>query len=163
MTALRAYGRNLPNWRPIKWLAAVLATVCLLVSPATALADRIPPNYIPILPIAFYERMGSCETGRGQRDAKGKYSQPANYAHETRSYTGPYGVYVGTARMFGYGRLGKYTPEQSRYIFDVLAFRGNKHHKPIGLMGWGCFKAHKYLRDYVAASTNPLAKGWKYR
>ena len=126
-------------------------------------AQPVPPATCkPILPLAFYFELGSRETGKGFRDAEGKYWQPPRWDYNRNGYTGAFGTYKGTAAMFGYKNLHTLPARQQACIFDIMAFLGNPQHKPIGVNGWGAIRSSKELQQMIRASKHPATKGWKF-
>jgi hypothetical protein len=142
----------------------VMTVATLTALPAAAKAE--PPkhhNERPplVMGLEFYYALGSCETGKGYRDAEGRYFQPPRWDYNRNGYTGAFGVYKGTAKMFGYDALHTLSAYEQARAFDVIAFLGNEHSKPIGVNGWGCIRRHKKLQAMIKASKNPVTKGWK--
>lgn len=93
--------------------------------------------YGAIMPDAYYHDLGRCETG-GKR---------GNLQHSSRSYTGAFGIYRGTAaRWSGKRDLTRLTMRQQIRIADRIAFSGwtrpdGTHVWPVGPFGWGAVKA----------------------
>lgn len=89
--------------------------------------------YGAVMPDQFYDDLGRCETG----------GTNGNLTHSTRSYTGAFGFYRGTAwRWSGHRDLAKLSRRAQIRIVDRVAFAGWErpgHPKvwPVGPFGWG--------------------------
>ena len=95
--------------------------------------DMSRETYGAIMPDQFYDDLGRCETGNPKGDLK----------HSTRSYTGAFGFYRGTAwRWSGHRDVSKLTRRQQITIVDRVAFVGWERPGkpkvwPVGPFGWG--------------------------
>jgi hypothetical protein len=121
-------------------------------------------RYSAIMPDAYYDALGRCETGGKRGDLK----------HSTRNYTGAYGFARGTAwRWSGYRDVSKLNRKQQIEIADRIAFKGwtNKkgvHVWRVGPFGWGaltsgcskillvhiCHEQHKLVQKYRRRACN---------
>ena len=133
-----------------------------MTTPAEAHAqdlDMSRDKYGAIMPDRFYDDLGRCETGH----------KIGNLQHSTRSYTGAYGLYRGTAARWGGGRdVTGLTRRQQIRIVDRISFAGWErpgHAKvwPVGPFGFGsvrngcgqllefiCHATHKRVQRYRA-------------
>lgn len=143
-------------------IVTLLATLAI-ATPAKADPPKLHQERAPlIMSLGFYYALGSCETGKGFRDAQGKYWQPPRWDYNKNGYTGAFGIYKGTAKRFGYENLHTLDAYSQARAFDIIAFLGNEHSKPIGVNGWGCIRRHKKLQNMIKASKHPATKGWKF-
>jgi hypothetical protein len=98
--------------------------------------DYSRKRYRAIMPDAYYDALGKCETGERRGDLK--HSQP--------NYTGAFGFYRGTAwRWSGHRDVTNFNRREQIEIADRIAFKGwtNKKGKfvgPVGPFGWGAVK-----------------------
>jgi len=114
----------------------------LLTVPTAAAAhhnnlDYSRKKYGAIMPDAYYDDLGRCETG----------GINGNLQHSTKSYTGAFGLYRGTAwRWSGYRDVTHLTRRQQIRIADRIAFSGwERPGKPkvwnVGPFGWGAVRS----------------------
>jgi len=133
----------------------ILAT--MTPSPASAhTLDTSRRQYGAILPDDYYRALGRCETA-------------GNLKHSSRSYTGIFGIYRGTAyRWSGKRDLSGLTMRQQIRIADRIAFSGytrkdGRYVWPVGPFGWGavssgcsnllehiCHSRHKRVQKHRA-------------
>lgn len=103
-------------------------------------------QYRGIMPDAYYNALGRCETG----------SRRGDLMHSTLNYTGAYGLARGTAwRWSGHRDVTKFNRKKQVEIADRIAFKGwtnkaGKYVAPVGPFGWsvvknGCEKLLVYL------------------
>jgi hypothetical protein len=138
-------------------LAATLA-----LTPATAQAknDNSHKEYRGVLPDAYYNALGTCETGLPG-------TNEPNWKHSTRSYTGGLGIARGTfQRWSNHSSARRMTPREQVRVADAIAFKS--HIEPdgtkiwrVGPWGWGCLKARKSIQRYICESRHPLVQKWK--
>ena len=134
----------------------------LLAIPTAAAAhqnglDYSRKKYGAIMPDAYYDDLGRCETG----------GKNGNLKHSTKNYTGFAGLYRGTAhRWSGHRDVTHLTRRQQIRIADRIAFSGwERPGKPkvwnVGPFGWGavrsgcgqllehlCHARHKRVQKY---------------
>jgi hypothetical protein len=138
-------------------LAATLA-----LTPATAQAknDNSHKKYHGVLPDAYYDALGTCESGLPG-------TNEPNWKHSTRSYTGGLGIARQTFRRWSNHSSAKgMTPREQVRVADAIAFKS--HIEPdgtkvwrVGPWGWGCLKARKSIQRYICQSRHPLVQKWK--
>jgi hypothetical protein len=138
-------------------LAATLA-----LTPATAQAknDNSHKKYLGVLVDAYYDALGTCETGLPG-------TNEPNWKHSTRSYTGGLGIARGTfQRWSNHSSARRMTPREQVRVADAIAFKS--HIEPdgtkiwrVGPWGWGCLKARKSIQRYICQSRHPLVQKWK--
>jgi hypothetical protein len=138
-------------------LAATLA-----LTPATAQAknDNSHKEYRGVLPDAYYNALGTCETGLPG-------TNEPNWNHSTRSYTGGLGIHRSTFRRWSnHSSAKRMTPREQVRVADAIAFKS--HIEPdgtkiwrVGPWGWGCLKARKSIQRYICQSHHPLVQKWK--
>lgn len=114
-------------------------------------------KYRAVMPDAYYDALGRCETGSKRGDLK----------HSTLNYTGAYGLARGTAwRWSGHRDVTKFNRKKQIEIADRIAFKGwtNKAGRrvyPVGPFGWGavtmgcqkllvylCHENHRLVQKY---------------
>lgn len=144
----------------------IFITTLLLVStvPTTAHAhdttDNSHSKYHGVLPDAYYDGLGTCETGNPG-------TNKPNWKHSTRSYTGGLGIARSTFRRWSdYPSAKGLTPRQQVKVADAIAFKS--HIEPdgtkvwrVGPWGWGCLKLRKSLQRFICESRHPLVQKWK--
>lgn len=138
-------------------LAATLA-----LTPATAQAknDNSHKEYRGVLPDAYYNALGTCETGLPG-------TNEPNWKHSTRSYTGGLGIARGTfQRWSNHSSARRMTPREQVRVADAIAFKS--HIEPdgtkiwrVGPWGWGCLRSRKSIQRYICQSRHPLVQKWK--
>jgi hypothetical protein len=134
-------------------------------SPASAhTLDTSRRQYGAILPDDYYRALGRCETA-------------GNLKHSSRSYTGIFGIYRGTAyRWSGKRDLSGLTMRQQIRIADRIAFSGytrkdGRYVWPVGPFGWGavssgcsnllehiCHATHKRVQKHRARACKLAAQ-----
>jgi hypothetical protein len=131
----------------------------------TALAHHNTPKetrkeYRGIMPDRYYRDLGRCETGGTQGKRR----------HATRNYTGAYGIYRGTARVWaGRPSLASMSYRGQVKVADRIAFNGwtNKRGKyvgPVGPFGWGAVTANcRGLLDQLCRATHKKAQKHRAR
>jgi hypothetical protein len=134
----------------------------LALTPATAQAknDNSHKEYHGVLPDAYYNALGTCETGLPG-------TNEPNWKHSTRSYTGGLGIARGTfQRWSNHSSARLMTPREQVRVADAIAFKS--HIEPdgtkiwrVGPWGWGCLKARKSIQRYICQSRHPLVQKWK--
>jgi hypothetical protein len=134
----------------------------LALTPATAQAknDNSHKEYRGVLPDAYYNALGTCETGLPG-------TNEPNWKHSTRSYTGGLGIARGTfQRWSNHSSARLMTPREQVRVADAIAFKS--HIEPdgtkiwrVGPWGWGCLKARKSIQRYICQSRHPLVQKWK--
>ena len=145
-----------------KIIFTVGLAVSLALTPATAHAknDNSHKEYRGVLPDAYYNALGTCETGLPG-------TNEPNWKHSTRSYTGGLGIHRRTFQRWSNHSSAKgMTPREQVRVADAIAFRG--HTEPdgeyvwrTGPWGWGCLKARKSIQRYICQSRHPLVQKWK--
>jgi hypothetical protein len=138
-------------------LAATLA-----LTPATAQAknDNSHKKYHGVLVDAYYDALGTCETGLPG-------TNEPNWKHSTRSYTGGLGIARGTfQRWSNHSSARRMTPREQVRVADAIAFKS--HIEPdgtkiwrVGPWGWGCLRSRKSIQRYICQSRHPLVQKWK--
>jgi len=145
-----------------KIIFTVGLAVSLALTPATAHAknDNSHKEYRGVLPDAYYQALGTCETGLPG-------TNEPNWKHSTRSYTGGLGIHRSTFRRWSNHSSAKgMTPREQVRVADAIAFKS--HIEPdgtkiwrVGPWGWGCLKARKSIQRYICQSRHPLVQKWK--
>lgn len=145
-----------------KIIFTVGLAVSLALTPATAHAknDNSHKEYRGVLPDAYYNALGTCETGLPG-------TNEPNWNHSTRSYTGGLGIHRSTFRRWSNHSSAKgMTPREQVRVADAIAFKS--HIEPdgtkiwrVGPWGWGCLKARKSIQRYICQSRHPLVQKWK--
>ena len=145
-----------------KIIFTVGLAVSLALTPATAHAknDNSHKEYRGVLPDAYYNALGTCETGLPG-------TNEPNWKHSTRSYTGGLGIHRSTFRRWSNHSSAKgMTPREQVRVADAIAFKS--HIEPdgtkiwrVGPWGWGCLKARKSIQRYICQSRHPLVQKWK--
>lgn len=114
-------------------------------------------QYHGIMPDAYYRDLGRCETN-------------SNLQHSTRSYTGIFGIYRGTAqRWSGRRNLATLTMLQQIRIADRIAFLGWERPGkpkvwPVGPFGWGAVRnGCGQLLEHLCHARHPKAKKHRAR
>jgi hypothetical protein len=134
----------------------------LALTPATAHAknNNSHKEYHGVLPDAYYNALGTCETGLPG-------TNEPNWKHSTRSYTGGLGIHRSTFRRWSNHSSAKgMTPREQVRVADAIAFKshierdGTKIWR-VGPWGWGCLKARKSIQRYICQSRHPLVQKWK--
>lgn len=117
-------------------------------------------KYHGVLPDAYYDALGTCETGKTG-------SNEPNWQHSTLSYTGGLGIHRKTFRRWSNHSSAKgMTPEQQVQVADAIAFKGHTTAKGeyvwrVGPWGWGCLRRNKYIQSYICRSHHKLVQRWK--
>jgi hypothetical protein len=134
----------------------------LALTPATAHAknDNSHKKYHGVLVDAYYDALGTCETGLPG-------TNEPNWKHSTRSYTGGLGIHRSTFRRWSnHSSARRMTPREQVRVADAIAFKS--HIEPdgtkiwrVGPWGWGCLKARKSIQRYICQSRHPLVQKWK--
>jgi hypothetical protein len=134
----------------------------LALTPATAQAknDNSHKKYHGVLVDAYYDALGTCETGLPG-------TNEPNWKHSTRSYTGGLGIHRSTFRRWSnHSSARRMTPREQVRVADAIAFKS--HIEPdgtkiwrVGPWGWGCLKARKSIQRYICESRHPLVQKWK--
>jgi hypothetical protein len=134
----------------------------LALTPATAHAknDNSHKKYHGVLVDAYYDALGTCETGLPG-------TNEPNWKHSTRSYTGGLGIHRSTFRRWSnHSSARRMTPREQVRVADAIAFKS--HIEPdgtkiwrVGPWGWGCLKARKSIQRYICESRHPLVQKWK--
>jgi hypothetical protein len=134
----------------------------LALTPATAQAknDNSHKKYHGVLVDAYYDALGTCETGLPG-------TNEPNWKHSTRSYTGGLGIHRSTFRRWSnHSSARRMTPREQVRVADAIAFKS--HIEPdgtkiwrVGPWGWGCLKARKSIQRYICQSRHPLVQKWK--
>ena len=145
-----------------KIIFTVGLAVSLALTPATAHAknDNSHKEYRGVLPDAYYQALGTCETGLPG-------TNEPNWNHSTRSYTGGLGIHRSTFRRWSNHSSAKgMTPREQVRVADAIAFKS--HIEPdgtkiwrVGPWGWGCLEARKSIQRYICQSRHPLVQKWK--
>lgn len=145
-----------------KIIFTVGLAVSLALTPATAHAknDNSHKKYHGVLVDAYYDSLGTCETGLPG-------TNEPNWKHSTRSYTGGLGIHRSTFRRWSNHSSAKgMTPREQVRVADAIAFKS--HIEPdgtkvwrVGPWGWGCLKARKSIQRYICQSRHPLVQKWK--
>ncbi len=117
-------------------------------------------KYGAIMPDAFYDQLGRCETG----------GKNGNLEHSTRSYTGFAGVYRQTAwRWSGKRDLTSLSRREQIRVVDRIAFAGWErpgHPKvwPVGPFGWGAIRSGcAQLLEYLCHATHKRVQKYRAR
>lgn len=144
-------------------LASFLVLSVLAPAQAATAHDSLPTSrakYGGILPDAYYDGLGTCETGLPG-------TNEPNWKHSTRSYTGGLGMARGTAwRWSGHRNVAKFSPTKQVEIADRIAFtswvnkKGEKVWR-VGPWGWTCLRLRPSLQRFICASKHPLVQKWK--
>jgi hypothetical protein len=134
----------------------------LALTPATAQAknDNSHKKYHGVLVDAYYDALGTCETGLPG-------TNEPNWNHSTRSYTGGLGIARGTfQRWSNHSSARLMTPREQVRVADAIAFKS--HIQPdgtkiwrVGPWGWGCLRSRKSIQRYICQSRHPLVQKWK--
>ena len=145
-----------------KIIFTVGLAVSLALTPATAHAknDNSHKEYHGVLPDAYYNALGTCETGLPG-------TNEPNWKHSTRSYTGGLGIHRSTFRRWSnHSSARRMTPREQVRVADAIAFKS--HIEPdgtkiwrVGPWGWGCLKARKSIQRFICQSRHPLVQKWK--
>ena len=145
-------------------MASVLLLSLLAPAQAASAHEEVLPTtrskYGGILPDAYYDALGTCETGLPG-------TRRPNWKHSTKSYTGGLGIARGTAwNWSGHRDLAKFPAEKQVEIADRIAFRSwiNKDGRKVwrvGPWGWGCLKMKKHIQAFICASKHELVKPWR--
>lgn len=145
--------------------ATILSLSTLIVSaPAQAHhnhdLDMSRKKYGAIMPDAYYDILGTCETGLPG-------TRRPNWDHSTRNYTGGLGIHRQTFRRWSkYHSAKGLTPRQQIRVADAIAFSSyvTKHGElvwRVGPWGWACLKQTKILQRYICISRHPKVQKWK--
>jgi hypothetical protein len=134
----------------------------LALTPATAQAknDNSHKKYHGVLVDAYYDALGTCETGLPG-------TNEPNWNHSTRTYTGGLGIARGTfQRWSNHSSARLMTPREQVRVADAIAFKS--HIEPdgtkiwrVGPWGWGCLRSRKSIQRYICQSRHPLVQKWK--
>jgi len=119
--------------------------------------DYSRKQYGAIMPDAYYHDLGRCETN-------------SNLQHSTRSYTGIFGIYRGTAqRWAGRRDLTNLTMRQQIRVADRIAFAGWERPGkpkvwPVGPFGWGAVRSGcGKLLEHICHARHPRVQRYKTR
>jgi hypothetical protein len=122
--------------------------------------DMSRKKYGAIMPDKWYDDLGVCETGH----------KIGNLQHSTRSYTGAYGLYRGTAATWGGGRdVTRLTRRQQIRIVDRISFAGWErpgHPKvwPVGPFGFGSVRnGCGQLLEFICHATHNRVQRYRAR
>ena len=107
-----------------------------------------------VMPWKFYRRLAICETN-------------LTINHNTRSYTGMYGIAKGTWQRWSNSSSAKgKTPIEQARVVDNIAWLGHTtdgvYKWPAGPWGWGAIKANCMgLQGFICRSPHKAVQRWK--
>jgi hypothetical protein len=154
----------------MQWLrrtaSLALATSLLIASPAEAASDsydaeKSRKQFHGLMVDAFYIRLAHCESGYTK-------DRGIDWAYQSRSYTGAFGIYRGTWKRWSNSSSAKDKPPRYQVaVVDNIAFRGFnrpdgtfKH--PVGPWGWGSIKNNcGNLQRYICKAQHELVRKWR--
>lgn len=140
---------------------AMITLISVLI-PATQAEARSVFHGL-VMPPKFYKSLAQCETGKNPDGS-------LNWDHQSRSYTGGFGIYRGTWKRWSNSSSAKgKSPRYQAEIVDNIAFQGftrpdGTFQWPVGPWGWGAIKAGCMgLDDMICNSKHPKVQKWKGR
>jgi hypothetical protein len=146
--------------RKIIFTFGLAATLALTPTTAQAKNNNSHSKYHGVLPDAYYDALGTCESGLPG-------TNEPNWKHSTRSYTSGLGIARGTFQRWSNHSSAKgMTPREQVRVADAIAFKshietdGTKIWR-VGPWGWGCLSARKSIQRFICESRHPLVQKWK--